>query len=225
LAHSRVKNSYSPTSLKLTFKGETAGKMVGRGIFICVEGLDGCGKTTQTKLLVKHLRKTRSAIYTAEPSNGEIGKLVKKCYLHAEKRRSIAVEALLFAADRLEHLKDEVLPALDEGKTVVSDRYVFSSLAYQGAAGLDLDWIEKINEQAVYPDLAIFIDVQPETVIHRLKRKRSVMENLQTQLKVREVYLKYVELGKLVRIDGNRPRREVTRDLFNLVKNHLAKAC
>ena len=197
--------------------------MAGHGIFICVEGLDGCGKTTQAKLLVKRLRKTREATYTAEPSKGEIGRLVKKCYLHAEKRGSIAVEALLFAADRLEHLKDEVLPALDKGKTVVSDRYVFSSLAYQGAAGLDLDWIEKINEQAVRADLAIFIDVQPETVIHRLKRKRSVMENLQTQFKVREVYLKYVELGKLVRVDGNKTRREVSRDLFNLVRDYLAK--
>jgi dTMP kinase len=197
--------------------------VAGHGIFICVEGLDGCGKTTQAKLLVKRLRKTREVTYTAEPSEGEIGKLVKKCYLHAEKRGSIAVEALLFAADRLEHLKDEVLPALDRGKTVVSDRYVFSSLAYQGAAGLDLDWIERINEQAVRADLAIFIDVQPETVIHRLKRKKSVMENLQTQLKVREVYLKYVELGKLVRIDGNKTRREVSRDLFNLVKDYLAK--
>jgi dTMP kinase len=198
--------------------------MAGHGIFICIEGLDGCGKTTQAKLLVKRLRKTRETIYTAEPSKGEIGRLVKKCYLHAEKRGSVTVEALLFAADRLEHLKDEVLPALDEGKIVVSDRYVFSSLAYQGAAGLDLEWIEKINEHAVSPDLAIFIDVQPETVIHRLKRKRSVMENLQTQLKVREVYLKYVELGKLVRIDGNKPRREVSRALFNLVKDYLAKA-
>jgi dTMP kinase len=198
--------------------------MASRGIFICVEGLDGCGKTTQAKLLVKRLKKTREAIYTAEPSKGEIGKLVKKCYLHAKKRGSITVEALLFAADRLEHLKNEVLPALDKGKTVVSDRYVFSSIAYQGAAGLDLNWIEKINEQAVRPDLAIFIDVEPETVIHRLKRKRSVMEDLQTQLRVRDVYLKYVELGKLVRIDGNKPRREVSRDLFNLVKDYLAKA-
>ncbi len=112
---------------------------------------------------------------------------------------------------------------LGEGKIVVSDRYVYSSLAYQGAAGLDLGWIEKVNEHAVRPDLAVFIDVEPETVIRRLKRKRSVMENLETQLKVREVYLKYVEMGKLVRIDGNRPKREVARDLANLVKVHLGK--
>jgi dTMP kinase len=197
---------------------------MGRGYFICVEGLDGSGKTTQARLLVKKLNKTCHAVYTAEPSVGHIGDLIKKRYLQVEKRCSVVVEALLFAADRVEHLTKEVLPALDEGKTVVSDRYVFSSLAYQGAAGLDLDWIEKVNAQAVCPDLAIFVDVDPETVVRRLKKKKSVMENLQTQLRVRAVYLKYVERGKLVRIDGNKSKREGARDLFNLVKEFLAKA-
>lgn len=196
---------------------------MGRGVFICVEGLDGCGKTTQTKLLVRRLKRTCSAVYTCEPSRGDIGRFIKKNYLHADTRGSVEVEALLFAADRVEHVKDEVLPALGEGKIVVSDRYVFSSLAYQGAAGLDLGWIERVNEHAVRPDLAVFIDVEPDTVIRRLKRKRSVMENLETQLEVRDVYLKYVEMGKLVRIDGNKPKREVARDLSNLVKVHLAK--
>lgn len=194
------------------------------GVFICVEGLDGSGKTTQARLLVKRLNKTCCAVYTAEPSAGDIGKLIKRRYLQVENRCSAVVEALLFAADRVEHLTNEVLPALDEGKTVVSDRYVFSSLAYQGAAGLDLDWIEKVNAQAVCPDLAIFIDVDPETVVRRLKKKKSVMENLQTQRRVCEVYLKYVERGRLVRIDGNKSKREVARDLFNLVKEFLAKA-
>lgn len=197
---------------------------MGRGYFICVEGLDGSGKTTQARLLVKRLNKTCRAVYTAEPSAGDIGKFIKKRYLQVEKRCSAVVETLLFAADRVEHLTNEVLSALDEGKTVVSDRYVFSSLAYQGAAGLDLDWIEKVNAQAVCPDLAIFIDVEPETVVRRLKRKKSVMENLQTQLRVREVYLKYVERDRLVRVDGNKSKREVARDLFNLVRDYLAKA-
>jgi len=196
-----------------------------RGIFICVEGLDGCGKTTQAKLLVKRLRREYDAVYTAEPSDGKIGKLIKRGYLHADKRGSAMVEALLFAADRLEHLKSEVLPALDEGKFVVSDRYVFSSLAYQGAAGLDLKWIEKINEHAVRPALALFIDVEPETVIRRLKRKRSVMENLETQLKVREIYLRFVDEGALVRVDGNRSKTEVARKIASTVKGFLKEAC
>jgi len=195
--------------------------MVGRGIFICVEGLDGCGKTTQAKLLVKKLKKRHDAVYTAEPSRGQMGRFIKKHYLHADSRGSAVAEALLFAADRVEHLKSEVLPALEKGKIVVSDRYVFSSLAYQGAAGLDLKWIEEVNKHAVRPDLALFIDVDPKTVTGRLKRKKSVMENLETQLKVREVYSKYVENGALLRIDGNKSKREVTKEIWRVVNDFL----
>jgi dTMP kinase len=195
--------------------------MVGRGIFICVEGLDGCGKTTQAKLLVKKLKKRHDGVYTAEPSRGQMGRFIKKHYLHADSRGSAVAEALLFAADRVEHLKSEVLPALEKGKIVVSDRYVFSSLAYQGAAGLDLKWIEEVNKHAVRPDLALFIDVDPRTVTGRLKRKKSVMEILETQLKVREVYLKYAENGALLRIDGNKSKREVTREIWRVVNDFL----
>ena len=198
--------------------------MKGKGVFICVEGLDGCGKTTQTKLLVRKLGKMGwGAVYTAEPSRWKIGKFIQKYCLHGEKRTSPIVEALLFAADRFEHVEIEVIPALNEGKIVVSDRYVYSSLAYQGAAGLDLKWIEMINEHAIRPDLAIFVDVEPEAVIRRLKPKKSVMENLETQRKVREVYVKFVEKGELVRIDGNKSRKEVADDILKVVLRFLEK--
>jgi dTMP kinase len=196
--------------------------MKGKGFFICVEGLDGCGKTTQTRLLIRKLRKMGcNAVSTAEPSRGKIGKFIRKYCLHSEKRVSTVVEALLFAADRFEHVEREVIPALDEGKIVVSDRYVYSSLAYQGAAGLDLKWIEMVNEQAMRPNLAIFVDVKPETVIQRLKPKKSVMENLETQRKVREVYMKFVEKGKLVKIDGNKPKKEVADSILKVVLSFL----
>ena len=198
--------------------------MKGKGLFICVEGLDGCGKTTQTKLLVRKLRKIGwDAVYTAEPSRGKIGQFIKKYCLHGEKRTFPIVEALLFAADRFEHVEREVIPALNEGKIVVSDRYVYSSLAYQGATGLDLKWIEMINEHAIRPDLAIFVDVEPEAVIKRLKQKKSVMENLETQRKVREVYVKFVEKGELVRIDGNKSTKEVADDVLKVVLRFLEK--
>jgi dTMP kinase len=198
--------------------------MKGKGLFICVEGLDGCGKTTQTKLLVRKLRKIGwDAVYTAEPSRGKIGQFIKKYCLHGEKRTFPIVEALLFAADRFEHVEREVIPALNEGKIVVSDRYVYSSLAYQGATGLDLKWIEMINEHAIRPDLAIFVDVEPEAVIKRLKPKKSVMENLETQRKVREVYVKFVEKGELVRIDGNKSTKEVADDVLKVVLRFLEK--
>ena len=198
--------------------------MKGKGLFICVEGLDGCGKTTQTKLLVRKLRKMGwNAVCTAEPSRGKIGKFIQKYCLHGEKRISPIVEALLFAADRFEHVEREVIPALDEGKIVVSDRYVYSSLAYQGAAGLDLKWIEMINGHAIRPDLAIFVDVEPEAVIKRLKPKKSVMENLETQRKVRGVYVIFVEKGELVRIDVNKSKKEVAADILKVVLRFLEK--
>lgn len=192
-----------------------------KGAFICIEGLDGCGKTTQAKMLAKKLGKSHNAVYTAEPSRGNIGNFIRKCCLYGEKRLSTVVEALLFAADRFEHAENEVLPALREGRLVISDRYVYSSLAYQGAAGLSLEWIEKINEHALKPDLAVFIDVKLETVMNRLKCKKSVMENTKTLQKVRNVYLKFVTKGELVRIDGNRAKDEVAKALSALVLNFL----
>ena len=196
-----------------------------RGFFICVEGLDGCGKTTQTKLLVSRLKESYSAFYTAEPTNGKIGRFIKEYCLDADNRGSSVVEALLFAADRFEHVLTEIAPTVNEGKLIVSDRYVYSSLAYQGSAGLDLDWIKKINEHAVKPDLALFIDVEPETVTQRLKPKRSVMENLETQRKVREVYLKFVEKGELVQVNGNAPKEKVADEILQTVLSFLERTC
>jgi dTMP kinase len=195
-----------------------------KGVFICIEGLDGCGKTTQAKLLAKKLRKSHNALYTAEPSHGKIGTYIRKSYLYGEKRLSIVLEALLFAADRIEHVENEVIPALKEGRLVISDRYVYSSLAYQGAAGLNLDWIEKVNEHALKPDLAVFIDVNPEAVMNRLKSKKSVMENLETQEKVREIYLIFVKEGNLTRINGDKSKNEVAKEVYAVVTKFLNAA-
>jgi dTMP kinase len=194
-----------------------------KGTFICIEGLDGCGKTTQAKLLAKKLGKSHRAVYTAEPSRGKIGTYIRNSYLYGEKRLSSVLEALLFAADRIEHLETEVLPALNDGRLVISDRYVYSSLAYQGAAGLSIEWIEKVNEHARKPDLAVFVDVDLETVMNRLKAKKSVMENTETLKKVRDVYLKFVAKGELVRIDGNRGKAEVAEALADVVLKFLNK--
>jgi dTMP kinase len=193
-----------------------------KGTFIVIEGLDGCGKTTQTKLLVEKLRGNHDAVYTAEPSQGSIGAFIRTSILYREKRLPSAVEALLFAADRVDHVQNEVLPAMRQGKLVVSDRYLYSSLAYQGATGLSVEWIQKINEHALRPDLAIFIDVDPETVMRRLKPEKSVMEKLETQQKVREIYLKFVEDGDLVRIDGNKPKKAVAQELHATVLKFLS---
>ncbi len=196
--------------------------MVKKGVLICLEGLDGSGKTTHSKLLVERLRKLGlTARYTREPSDGEIGRLIRRTILKRNERTRIAIEALLFAADRLDHIQKEIAPSLARGEIVVSDRYVYSSLAYQGGAGLDIGWVEELNRFALKPDLALYIDVKPEEAIKRLVRERSVMENLETQRRVREIYLQIVKEGKMVYVDGDRSMREVSHDILGVVKKFL----
>ena len=196
--------------------------MKGKGLFICIEGLDASGKTTHAHRLVRDLQKRGfDAIYTTEPSAGEIGKFIRTYVLERRKRVPSVVEALLFAVDRVNHVEKEIKPALQEGKIVVSDRYVYSSLAYQGATGLDIKWIEKINELALPPDLAIYINVPAEIVVRRLRGRRSVMEKLKIQRKVREAYMRLVKNGSLIPIDGDRRKDEVSKDALTIVLNFL----
>ena len=193
-----------------------------KGVFICIEGLDASGKTTHAHRLVRNLRrKGFDAVYTTEPSRGEIGRFIRTYILQRKRRVPSVVEALLFAVDRVDHVEKAIKPALEEGKIVVSDRYVYSSLAYQGAAGLDLRWIEEINKLALPPDLAIYIDVPPEVVVKRIRRKKSVMEKLETQRRVKEVYMKFVENGKLVPVDGNRRKDKVAKDILTVILDFL----
>ncbi len=195
-----------------------------KGIFLVIEGLDGSGKTTQATLLAEKFHKTYNVLLTAEPSRGKIGSFIRESCLYENERLPTEAEALMFAADRIEHMYSEVKPALDEGKLVICDRYIYSSLAYQGNSGLSLDWIKTINARALQPDICIFLDVPPEKVIERLQRKKSVMETLETQQKVREVYMRYVEKGELVRVDGDKDKTQVAEDLYKTVSGLIEKA-
>jgi len=193
-----------------------------KAFFICIEGLDASGKTTQAHRLVRNLRQRGfEAVYTTEPSSGEIGRFIRTRILQRKKRAPSVVEALLFAVDRIDHVERRIKPALQKGKIVVCDRYMFSSIAYQGAEGLNIGWIEEINGSALPPDIAIYLDVPPEVVVKRMKRKRSVMERLQVQRRVREVYMKLVESGRLKLIDGNRPADEVSKDTLRVALDFL----
>ncbi|MBS7623952.1 MAG: dTMP kinase [Candidatus Bathyarchaeia archaeon] len=195
-----------------------------RGWLICIEGLDKSGKTTQSRLLVEALKsRGLDAVYTSEPSNGEIGKFIERYILKRRERLPVSIEALLFAADRIDHFEREIKPMLSEGKIVVSDRYVYSSLAYQGAAGLDINWIIEVNRMVPRPDLAIYLDVPLEVIMERImkKRWRSVMETLETQSKVREIYMRLVRDGYLTPVNGNRPINEVSQDIQRIVFERL----
>ena len=136
--------------------------MAKRGVFICIEGIDASGKSTQARWLVRNLhRRGFDAIYTTEPSKGEVGSFIRRYVLQRKRRVPAVVEALLFAVDRVDHVESKIEQALESGKIVISDRYVYSSLAYQGAAGLDIGWIKQINRMALPPDLVIYLDVPP----------------------------------------------------------------
>jgi dTMP kinase len=111
---------------------------------------------------------------------------------------------------------------LDANKIVVSDRYVYSSLAYQGAQGLAPDWIKQINCFAIRPDLALYLDVLAETGLAR-KRSRSTLENLDLEKKVREIYLDLVKSGELVKIDSYRNRDVVRKEIMEIVLRSLDK--
>jgi dTMP kinase len=191
------------------------------GAFIVIEGLDGSGKTTQARILFRNLCKSHKTFLTAEPSNGKIGKFIRKRILYDKNRMQPTVEALLFAADRLDHVQNEIIPALNRNEIVISDRYVYSSLAYQGTSGLDLKWIEAVNLHALKPDLALLIDVDPKVVLQRIRRKRSIMENMETQESVRNIYLNFVEKGDLERIAGDQPRKAVSSEVLEKVLTFL----
>lgn len=194
-----------------------------KGVFICVEGIDGSGKTTQAHILVEALKKEGfEAVYTTEPSNGVFGEMLRKHILEGSRRVPVVVEAVLFAVDRFDHIESEVKPLLKRGKIVVSDRYVYSSIAYQGASSLSKKWLKEINNRAIKPDLSIFIDVPPEIVIGRINRQKSVMETLQTQKRVREAYLKLVEEEDLLVIDGASAKKEVAERIQKVVFNFLS---
>lgn len=169
------------------------------------------------------MEKNYDVFCTSEPSQGLVGTFIRESYLYGKNRLSPLVEALLFAADRIEHVENEIIPAIEQGKIVISDRYVYSSLAYQGAGKAGLDWIQIINKSILYPDIAIFLDVNPENVFYRLNSEKSVMENLETQRKVREVYLKFVSDKKLILLNGENSKIKVAKDLFSLVQNFLNK--
>jgi len=195
---------------------------MGSGFLIAFEGVDGSGKTTQARRLVRWLRRRGvPARYTSEPTGGAIGRILKAM----ARGRDVdpRVEAMLFAADRLIHLERTVKPLLEKGFVVVSDRYLHSSLAYQSATTGDQSWVEELNKHARRPDLGILLDVDPEVGLKRLRRRRTRFERADLLRKVREKYLEYVERGELVRINAGRDVDQVFSDVVKVVEDFLRK--
>jgi dTMP kinase len=195
-----------------------------RGKLISIEGIDGCGKSTHTKLLARWLRaRGYKVVVTDEPTNGSIGRIIKRI-LRGELKVPVAAEALLFAADRLHHLNKLILPAMRAGKIVITERYTYSSLAYQSARGLNLQWIANINEKALRPDMAVLIDVPAEIALRRIKGARELdtfERDLKLQRKVRTNYLRVSRKCGAKILNGDRPTKEVQEKLRKLVEAEL----
>lgn len=192
-----------------------------RAAFIVLEGGDGAGKTVQARMLCSALKREGYRVHpTSEPSRSAVGRLIRRSFLE-RKKISPEVEALLFAADRFVHLKSEVRPALAAGRIVVCDRYMYASFAYQGAQGVDLNWIRGINQFAEKPDLAVYLDVPAETGLSRIRRKKTVLEKLELLRRVREEYLKLVQAGELVLVDSTQLIEKVSEDIYALATGRL----
>jgi dTMP kinase len=194
------------------------------GLFVVLEGIDGSGKTTISKMLVDRLNGLGfKAEYTFEPTDSEIVEVIRGKY---SVYRDAYIDALTFALDRLLHLKRKVIPLLRDGFIVVSDRYMYSSVAYQVATGAPIEWVLLVNKYALKPDVTIYLDVDPETGLRRRQFKTTrfpEFEVIDFARRVREVYLELVKRGLMISINATRPIEEVYRDVEAVVLNALSK--
>lgn len=211
---------------------EKKGK-ISRGSFIAFEGIDGSGKSTQISMLTNRLNKEGIYCYTTmEPTNSPIGSLIHQIMTGRIKTDNKVI-AGLFVADRLDHLLNEVdgiVSKINEGTTVITDRYYFSSYAYH-SVDMPMEWVIKANEQSsaiLKPTITIFIDVNPDTAIERIAKNRfhqELFEKKSRLVKVRENYLKAFELLKneeeYVIIDGNQTQEKIAEMVWDTVKQYF----
>ena len=190
------------------------------GCFIVIEGLDGAGLSTQSALLAAYLRTTgNDVLLTKEPTGAPIGKLIKAA-LNRNPELSLFTLQLLFAADRAEHLKREIEPALEAHKVVISDRYILSSLAF-GSVDNDLEFLLAINARFRRPDLTVIIDTPPRVCLERIERNRENIELFEEAERLEQVRARYLELKNYfehtVIVKGDRPKDEVAKAIQTVV--------
>ncbi len=192
-------------------------------MLVAIEGIDGSGKSTVIGMVADALRKEGIGLYvTQEPSSGEIGQLVRRWAL----QRSVDphVDALLFAADRLHHYVTEIAPALRRGEVVITERYLESSIAYQGALGVDTEWILEINRHVPWPDLTIVLDVDPGEALRRVAARGGrpdKYEALHVLARAREILARRsLELGYVV-VDASREPGAVALDVAEHIRKKL----
>lgn len=197
-------------------------------MFIAFEGIDGSGKTTQARLLAEKLTTEGHQVHlTAEPTRGPVGKMIRDIFNHRQEADHRTIAAL-FVADRLDHLlnntDDGVLKQIREGMMVITDRYYFSSYAYH-SVHVPMEWViasNALSAEILRPNAHIFVDVDPEICMERIKNERTsieLYETLDNLKKVREQYFRAFDLlkdrEKVLIIDGNRTVEAIAGDVFS----------
>lgn len=203
------------------------------GKFIAFEGIDGSGKSTQIEYLTEKFKKENIYYYTTmEPTDSPIGSLIHQIMTGRVKTDNKVIAAL-FVADRLDHLLNDLngLKAkIDEGITVISDRYYFSSYAYH-SVDMPMEWVIQANDQCkqiLKPTATVFIDVDPDTAIERIAKNRfhqELFEKKSRLVKVREKYFESFEKEKseenIIIVDGNRSQEEIAKEIWNKISEYF----
>ena len=198
-----------------------------RGRYIAFEGLEGCGKSTH----VTRLAATLNGITTREPGGTAIGASLRTAMLDTSNTMlSPRAEALMMAADRAQHLEELVLPALNAGTHVVSDRSAYSSLAYQGYGRLlDIDELKRFNNWAIagnWPDLVVFIDVPLDTLLERLKKRELDRFEREDRAFFERIHAGFTAMAasdqnRWLVVDGTPPKDELASTIATAVKQRL----
>lgn len=186
--------------------------MLKKGVLIAVEGVDGAGKTTQANAIAARLRAVGlDVVLTKEPTQGPWGQMIRQSAQDGRLSPDDELEA--FIEDRKEHVRDLLQPSLRKGKVVIVDRYYFSTIAYQGARGMDPDNLRWRNEQfAPAPDLLVLLDVDPAVGLARVKQRGDEADLFEKEEDLRKARAIFSELNGpyTLRLDGTRAIEDIT---------------
>lgn len=202
-----------------------------KGLFISFEGGEGSGKSSVINVVKEKLEaEGHKVVITREPGGVNVSEQIRNVILAVDNKMSKETEALLYAASRTEHLYAKVIPLLEEGYIVLSDRYIDSSLAYQGyARGIGIEKVLEINMFAkeFLPKVTYFFDVRPEVGLARIKGRDKIdrldLETLDFHKKVYEGYQEVCKLypNRVKSINGERNIEEIIKDIYNDIKTYL----
>ena len=196
------------------------------GKFIVIEGLDGSGQSTQVELLRDFLnKKGYQVILTKEPTpDSQAGKKIREILDKKAKTKPQKLQEL-FTRDRKEHLENLIISALKEGKMVISDRYFFSTFAYGAASGLDLDWLIKMNDDFLLPDLTFSLNVSPKVCIERIEKRGKRKTLFEKEKKLEKVWHIYKTLPNrfenVYMIEGEKTKKEVFSQIENIALSQI----